>query len=569
MPMKRLQKSLIPPPVPDRPATEHPRRIATFWWRLGLSFAGALLIVAGLLTFRVLGALNTAANGNDRLSAVAQLTHLVTSRDAELRGEAQDRVNILLLGMGGQGHDGPLLTDTIILASLKPSTGQIALLSIPRDLAVEIPKYGVRKINNANAFGQDQDYPGGGEQLAADIVSTVTGQTIHYFARIDFAGFVKIVDDLGGVTITVERDFVDREYPTEDYGYQTIRFTAGAQMMKGATALTYVRSRHGSNGEGSDFARSRRQQLVLEAVRDKAFSLGTVLNPLRIGSIISSLGSHTRTNAEAWELLRIAKLVREANANEIVNQVLDNSPTGPLRAATGIDGAFLLVPKDGTFATVKRIVAELFTRPLVEREAARLTLIDESGRVGTAKQVADAVQSLGIPAPKIAAARTPKTTRPTTQIYDLSSSRVPFTLRNLEAFFGIVGTTTRSIVSPLDYADALVDLKNLNTATTSPTQPETSDLLVILGQDALTRVTDVSAGTRTTTNQNTNTNRNAPTNVNANRNGNSNSSTKTNSNQNFNTNGNVNGNVNTNSSVNGNTNSAPTPVPLNSNAPIL
>src|SRR3989338_8508021 len=117
-----------------------------------------------------------------------QLKHLVASGDRELAGEADDRINVLLLGMGGLDHDGPFLTDTMMVASFKPSTKQVALISLPRDLLVPIPGSGWRKINYANAIGETE-HPGQGGELAAKVVNQVLGIPIHYYVRIDFAGF--------------------------------------------------------------------------------------------------------------------------------------------------------------------------------------------------------------------------------------------------------------------------------------------------------------------------------------------------------------------------------------------
>lgn len=438
MPIQRLRKA-PPPPEHDQPPTESARpRRSLFWWKIGGSMIAVVVVFVALVGYRLLAAVNTTGNGNRRVTVLEQLTHLVANRDAQLRGEAQDRVNILLLGIGGAGHEGPLLTDTIILASVQPSTGKVTLLSIPRDLAVDIPRYGIRKINNANAFGKDLGYPGGGEQLAADIVQRVTGQTVHYFARIDFAGFVKIVDDLGGMTVEVERSFVDREYPTFNFGYQTVRFTAGRQTMDGATALEFVRSRHGNNGEGSDFARSRRQQLVLEAIRDRAFSLGTIVNPVRIGNVLGSLGAHTRTTMEVWEMLRLSRLVRDARGGGITNVVLESGPTGALKNATGIDGAFLLLPKDPSYRTIQAIASSAFRRTDVERESARVLITSAASRRPAAQQLAESLAALGFPAPQLETSRPDSPT--TTRILDATNGALPASIQTIQSFLGLTAS---------------------------------------------------------------------------------------------------------------------------------
>lgn len=439
-----------------------------------------LVTFIGLVGYRLLAAVNTTVDGN-RVSVLAQLGHIVANRDAQLNGESDDRINLLLLGIGGPGHEGPLLTDTIIVASLKPSSGQVALISIPRDLAVDIPRYGVRKLNNANAFGQDMQYPGGGELLTADIVARVTGLTIHYFGRIDFSGFTKIVDDLGSITLTVERSFVDREYPTEDFGYQTIAFTADSQTMDGATALKFVRSRHGNNGEGSDFARSRRQQLVLQALQDKIFSLGTIVNPVRIGNVLSSLGTHTRTNMEVWQLLRLAKLLRNVNAAAVTSHVIDSSPGGLLNVATGIDGAFLLVPKDPSFAAVQAFTANIFSLTNYTEENARVVIRDASGRSGTAKTIAANLLSLGFPNVTIETNQTTARAA-TSQLIDYTNGGKPYTVHGLSSYLGMAVTSVGSPLLNPGLVPTLLNDNSNRSETTLPAAPE-ADVLLIIGSD--------------------------------------------------------------------------------------
>src|SRR3989339_397234 len=178
------------------------------------------------------------------------IKRLTGADDKLLTGENDGRINIMLLGMGGVKHDGPYLTDTIILASLNPTTSDLALLSIPRDMAVSIPGNGVRKINSANAYGEARE-PGSGAKLASEALSSTLQVPIHYYFRIDFGGLVSLIDQLGGLKINVDRAFVDNQYPSNDSLVQTISFAAGGKLMPAERVLEYVRSRHGSAGEGS------------------------------------------------------------------------------------------------------------------------------------------------------------------------------------------------------------------------------------------------------------------------------------------------------------------------------
>ncbi len=285
-----------------------------------------------------------------------------------LDGQADDRINILLLGIGGEGHDGPYLTDTDLIVSLKPSTKEIALVSIPRDLSVQIPGQGWRKINSADAFGEALT-PGEGGDYARKVFEKTFNLSIPYYVRIDFKAFEEIVDEVGGVTVTVPRSFTDSQFPgmnqfhQEDTSFQTITFTQGTETMNGERALQFARSRHGNNGEGSDFARARRQQLVIEALKQKLLSSETFTNPTTIQNIWNSLNTHVATNLNLGQILYLASTGKEYAVSKTV--VLDNSPTGFLVDSIGDNGAYLLSPRAGNFDLINNVIASVFTSSTV------------------------------------------------------------------------------------------------------------------------------------------------------------------------------------------------------------
>ncbi|MBI2984868.1 MAG: LCP family protein [Candidatus Kerfeldbacteria bacterium] len=385
---------------PSPATTQVPKRHHRLRWTL-LTVGGLLavfMIVAGWLIYRAISIVNTRKldGSSDKLSFFQQLTHLVASSDQQLQGEREDRINILLLGIGGPGHEGPYLTDTMMVASIKPSTKQVALLSIPRDLVVNIPGYDYRKINNVLAIGRERHYPGGGDALAVKVVSSTLDLPIQYYARIDFRGFEEIIDRLGGIKVDVARAFTDREYPTTNFGYQAIRFNAGSQTMNGDAALKYARSRHGNNGEGSDFARAARQQKILLATRDKALSLGTIINPKKVADILGSLGAHHQTNLEVWEMIRLAKLVGDVNQDTVITKVLDNSPTGLLTAAVGQAGAYILVPKDDGLGDIRFLAHQIFLIGLAEREQVTVVVANATRLTGLADATTKRLAGFGI-----------------------------------------------------------------------------------------------------------------------------------------------------------------------------
>ncbi len=290
--------------------------------------------------------------------------NFIFKSDPVLAGQEDDRINILLLGIGGSGHDGPYLSDTNIVVSIKPSTKQVALISIPRDLGVKIPSQGWRKINYADAYGEALQSGGGGE-YARKIFEETLNISIPYYARVDFKAFSEMIDAVGGVTVDIARGFTDSAFPgvnssgQEDTSYQTVTFTAGVQTMDGTRALQYARSRHGNNGEGSDFARAHRQQLIISALKEKLLSFGTYTNPLVIQKILNSLEAHVTTNLSIDQLIYLAGVAKEINSTP-KTLVIDDSPNGLLVSTIADSGAYMLFPNTGNFDKINEAVKNIF-----------------------------------------------------------------------------------------------------------------------------------------------------------------------------------------------------------------
>ena len=294
-----------------------------------------------------------------RIGFLQTVKNFIFSSDQVIAGQQGDRINILLLGIGGSGHDGPYLSDTNIILSIKPSANEVAMVSVPRDLAVKINGHGIRKINNANTFGEAEQADGGGE-YARKVFEETFSASIPYYARVDFTAFKELIDAMGGITIDIKRSFVDTAYPGPDNSFQTVSFEAGTQQLNGDRALIFVRSRHGSNGEGSDFARAKRQQLMLSAFKKKLLSAGTYLNPITLQKIMASLSQHIITNMDFGQTMYLVGLAKEINGDNIKTLVLDDSPNGFLKAISSIDGAYLLGPKTGNYSEINSAINNIF-----------------------------------------------------------------------------------------------------------------------------------------------------------------------------------------------------------------
>jgi len=296
-------------------------------------------------------------------SVFEQIMHLVGSEDKPLKGEEDDRINMVLFGIGGENHDGGQLTDTIIVASIQPSTSSVGMLSIPRDLVVPIPKVGWQKINSAHAYGaaMDPKTKGAGAKSAKQVIEDITGLKIDYYLKLDFAGFTKIIDALGGIRVFVQEDFTDYQYPDNEYGYDPVHFDAGWQNLDGDAALKYVRSRHASGNEGSDFARARRQQDVLRALQARTLALSTLLNPNKLISLADIIGSHLETDMEIWESLKLFEIAKKTDQEQINQFVLSTDEYGLLTAETNEEGIYILRPRAGAdnFTQIKALARNL------------------------------------------------------------------------------------------------------------------------------------------------------------------------------------------------------------------
>ena len=317
-----------------------------------------ILIVLGIL------AVNRAADLSQKIFA-GQTTSFFgrvwetlrgISGKISLKGETQGQINILLLGIGGPGHEGPYLTDTMILAQIRPKTSEVAFVSVPRDMLAQLPNnLGERKINAVFSEGyvKTKDWNEAG-RWARQAVERLSGQTIPYFAVIDFKGFEKAVDEVGGVKINVDQTFDDYSYPIagkedaplEADRYEHLHFDAGETSMDGNTALKYARSRHAAGPEGSDFARSLRQQKVIKAVKDKILDLNLFGDANTVNNLLGIFADNFHTNLSPGEIFRLYDLGKEHNAQTFLSLSLDPD-TGLLCATSHETAGYILVPCAG------------------------------------------------------------------------------------------------------------------------------------------------------------------------------------------------------------------------------
>jgi len=424
-----------------------------------------MLMMAGLVIFAVISWVGVGAFAaiskviTQNQGAPAPFLGLLNQdgvKASELKGEGDGRINILLLGLGGASHPGGTLTDTIMVASIDPQNKKIAFLSIPRDLYVPIEGYGSAKLNYAHAYGEtNAEKTGGGPEVTKKTISTVLDLPIHYYVRVDFDGFTKLVDSLGGITVDVQKAINDPYYPAPNMqDYQPFSIKAGTQNLDGKTALKFARSRETT----SDFDRAGRQQQVIVAAKDKALSLNILTNPKKLVEMLQIVGDHVRTDMQMWEIEKLVTLIKDVDQSSIVMKVLDNSADGPL-TSTNMSGGYYLVPKAGTsnFKQIQRIAHEIFSDPYLSKEKARLEILNATGESGAAKEVQDTLTSYGYNVVKID--KDPKVYSKTI-INDYSGGKNPYTLEYLKKRFN-------------------ADVKS------QPSGTEGVDLSLVLGKDYL------------------------------------------------------------------------------------
>jgi len=295
--------------------------------------------------------------------------------------QTDGRINILLLGTGDANHDGTNLTDTMIFLSIDPLKKDIFLLPIPRDIWSDELK---DKINSAYAYGEAKKIGGGGV-LAKAVVSEITNFPIHYFVKINFKAFDELVDLLGGVDVNIENSFTDNKFPIvgkenevcpeEDKEfkcrYSTISFERGSTHMNGVTALNYVRSRFAEGAEGTDFARSRRQTNLLNAIKKKAFSLKTITDEKLISDLISTVMKNIDTDISKEEAIIFAKTALKFKDSELRHGIIDwgdpqNNKQGLLinpLPSEEYGNAWVLIPKNKSWKEIHDYINKEVTMP--------------------------------------------------------------------------------------------------------------------------------------------------------------------------------------------------------------
>jgi LCP family protein required for cell wall assembly len=299
-------------------------------------------------------------------------------------------------------ENGPWRTDTLMLLTLDPIAKQAGILSIPRDLWVPIPGYDDGRINTAHFLGELYGHTGGGPGLAKETVEYNLGVQINYYVRINFAAFVALVDQIGGIDIYVEETINDPQYPDYNYGYDPLYIEAGWHHFDGELALKYARTRHGSN----DFERARRQQQVMSAVLERITSLELIPDLARDAkSLYQVIGAGVETDLALDQIIALANIASKIERSTIRYGVLDEHATQPWVTP---DGAQVLIPlreemrkiRNYIFASVNideggSVDDGMNLLPTPTMEVATVAVLNGTTRNGLASETAEFLKSKG------------------------------------------------------------------------------------------------------------------------------------------------------------------------------
>jgi LCP family protein required for cell wall assembly len=359
--------------------------------RVGCVPLGAVL---ALLLLGLVGVLWSWAGG--RLTAMEQADPRRTSGDApaNLPAGLDAPFNVLLLGIDRRGDlSEGVRSDTLILVHVNPTEAWAGMLSIPRDSVVDVPGLGLQKINTAYSYGYNNaaelygagtDPSEAGAALAAETVEGFLGLPVDYTAQVDFQGFERIVDTVGGIRVTVERPLLDPTFPTADYGYERLYIPAGLQVFDGQTALQFARSRHSS----SDFDRAQRQQQVLQALLAELRARGFLDQAALVPALARDLEASVATTLPISDLATLQALAAVAR---------DLTPDRIVRLSVNPDAVRVVSMQDSSIFWDPADVADLAARLLVgpDGEVARIQVLNATDERGLAGRVSLQIEAQG------------------------------------------------------------------------------------------------------------------------------------------------------------------------------
>lgn len=314
--------------------------------------------------------------------------------------DGKSRVTVLVMGLDYRDWEGgdPPRSDTMLLFTLDPLTNTAGILSIPRDLWVNIPGYDYAKINTAYFLGEVNRLPDGGPGLAVETVKQFLGVPINYYAQVDFSAFVRFIDEIDGVKITVEEPMTIAILGSN----KKVELEPGTYTLPGDHALAYARNR---KTDGGDFDRARRTQQVIIGVRDRILDfkmLPTLV--VKAPVLYNELSAGVRTNMTLDQVIKLAWLVQQIPSENIKQAVI--SPD-MVQSAFSADGQDILIPipdeirllRDEIFSSAGAVGPAAISQnetQLMQAEEARISVQNGTTTEGIASRTAEWLRSLNL-----------------------------------------------------------------------------------------------------------------------------------------------------------------------------
>jgi LCP family protein required for cell wall assembly len=406
---------------------------------------------------------------------------------SKLKGESNGRVNILLAGNSSDdpGHQGADLTDSIMLVSIDTKDHKAFLLSIPRDLYVNIPTAGHQKINDAYVVGQNNNfsaagYPNGGMGQLEQTVARDFGVPIDYYALINYQAIKDAVNAVGGITINIQSSDPRGLYdPSKDYTTHgpLVDLTNGQHTLDGQQALDLARARgdaYGSYGfDASDFDRTQHQRQMLVALKSKAETAGVLANPAKLTGLMDAIGNNIQTDMKLPEVHRLYDITKKINSSNIQSLSLNDANGKDLLANyTAYDGESALVPALGldNYSAIQEYIKQHTSSNPVVQEGASAVILNGTSTDGLALDYEHKLTADGFNVQSIGDATSEQAT---TSIIDTVGSSEPATSAALVKLFGN-NLTTLNPYADVYNADFIIVLGQDRVATATSSSP-TSD----------------------------------------------------------------------------------------------
>lgn len=382
-------------------------------------------------------------------------------RDAPLKND-NGRVNILVAGNSADdlGHNGAELTDSIMVISVDTKNNTAMMLSVPRDMWVQLPAGGHGKINSV--------YPDSGMEGLAKVIQDDLGLSIHYNVLVNYNAFKDLVDAVGGIQITIKSDNPKGIYDssldyTSRYCCALAKYPNGPVTLNGKQALNLARARgegYGSYGfPQADFDRTEHQRQMLLAIKDKASSASVIANPVKISNLVSAVGSNAKTDLSLPEMQSLYKVMKRIDTNKI-DSFNVNTLKGPnstmLQSYASPNGQSALIPAAGLddYSDIAVQIKKTFTSSPVAKEAADIVVLNGTELPGLAKLESGKLDTKGTNTLVVANG----TTHAKTVIIDNSGGAKPNTVAMLKARYGVAVTTDPAVTRGYPSADIIIVL---------------------------------------------------------------------------------------------------------------